>query len=55
MRIFIFTFSIRNDIANYYYITLSEFFTLVLIGGFSQKSEWQQVSSDLQDSSKYFS
>ena len=30
------------------------FFILVLTCGFSQKSEWQQVSSGLQYSSKYF-
>ena len=30
-----------------------EFFTPVLTDGFSQKPEWQQVSSSLQDSSQY--
>ena len=33
----------------------SKFFTPVLIGNFSLKSEWQQVSSDLQGSSTYTS
>ena len=31
-----------------------EFFTSALADGFSLKSEWQQVSSSLQDSSQYF-
>ena len=30
-----------------------EFFTSVLADGFSLESEWQQVSSSLQDSSQY--
>ena len=30
-----------------------ELFTSVLADGFSQESEWQQVSSSLQDSSQY--
>ena len=30
-----------------------EFFTSVLVDGFSLKFEWQQVSSSLQDSSRY--
>ena len=30
-----------------------DFFTPVLTGGISMESEWQQVSSDLQDSSEY--
>ena len=35
------------------YFTACEFFTLVLAGGLSLESEWQRVSSGLQDSSKY--
>ena len=34
-------------------ITSSEFFTLVLTSSFSLMSEWQQISSGLQDSPKY--
>ena len=30
-----------------------EFFTSALADGFSLESEWQQVSSSLQDSSQY--
>ena len=33
--------------------TLLEFFTSVLVDGFSLEFEWQQVSSSLQDSSQY--
>ena len=36
----------------YYYFTPLEFFTSVLADGFSLKSEWQQVSSGLQDLSQ---
>ena len=35
-----------------YYFTPWEFFTLVLAYGFCLESEWQQVSSSLQDSSR---
>ena len=34
-------------------IHLLELFTSALADGFSQESEWQQVSSSLQDSSQY--
>ena len=37
----------------YYYFTPLEFFTSVLADGFSLEFEWQQVSSGLQDSSRY--
>ena len=37
------------------FIKLCEFFTPVLTNGFSLKSEWQQLSSDFQDSSEYSS
>ena len=36
-------------------ITPCEFYTPVLADGLSQESEWQQVSSGLQDSSQYSS
>ena len=32
---------------------LASFFPTILNDGFSLKFKWQQVSSDLQDSSKY--
>ena len=35
------------------YFTLYRFFTTAVRRGFSLKSDWQQVSSDLQDFSKY--
>ena len=35
----------------YCYFSSCEFFTPLLTGGFSLESEWQQVTSDLQDSS----
>ena len=35
--------------------TLCQFFTSVLTGAFSLKSKWQQVSSDLKNSSQYSS
>ena len=38
-----------------YYFTPWKFFTPALAGGLSQESEWQQVSSGLQDSSQYSS
>ena len=34
--------------------TLLDFFTSILADGFALESEWQQVSSSLQDSSQYF-
>ena len=37
----------------YYSYIKREFFTTALADGLSQESEWQQVSSDLQDSSQY--
>ena len=37
----------------FYYYTGYKFFTSVLLGGLSLESEWQQVSSGLQDSSEY--
>ena len=39
----------------HYRFTLSEFFTPTLAGGISQESKWQQLSSDVQDSSQYSS
>ena len=33
---------------------IREFFTLALTDGFPLESEWQQVSSDIQDYSQYF-
>ena len=36
-----------------YYITLWDFFTSVYADGLSLEFEWQQVSSDHQDSSQY--
>ena len=38
----------------YYYISPSVFFTQTLADGFPLESEWQIVSSGLQDSSQYF-
>ena len=45
----------RDQEIYYYYIIIIpvEFFTSVLADGFSLESEWQQVSSGLQDSSQY--
>ena len=40
-------------LSNYDYITLDEFFSPALADGLSLDSEWQQVSSGLQDSSQY--
>ena len=40
-------------ISVYIIITLWEFFTPALADGLSLESEWQQVSSNLQDSSQY--
>ena len=37
------------------FFTLSEFFTPVLTDSFSLKSEWQQITSGLQDPSQYSS
>ena len=38
--------------SNYYYYYSLEFFSSALVDGFSLESEWQQVSSSLQDSSQ---
>ena len=38
---------------NYNYCILLEFFTPAFVGGLSQESEWQQVSSGVQDSPEY--
>ena len=38
----------------HYYITPCEFFTTTLADGLSLESEWQQISSGLQDSSQYY-
>ena len=40
---------------NYDYFTLCKFFIPALADGLSLESEWQQVSSGLQDSSEHFS
>ena len=37
----------------FFYYIASEFFTLSSVDGFTLKSEWHQVPSGLQDSSKY--
>ena len=48
--------SILADLKNAIIIITSlEFFTLALADGFSLEFEWQQVSSSLQDSSRYSS
>ena len=46
-------FSVPVCLTIYYYFTLCEFSPLVLTGGLSLESEWQQVSSSFQDSSQY--
>ena len=51
--IFNYHYNNNNNNNNYYYFISYKFITPVLTGGFSLKSEWQQVSSDPQDSSKY--
>ena len=48
-----FTFSFFTENVHIIIIYSLEFFTSALAGGFSLESEWQQVSSSLQDSSQY--
>ena len=43
----------KSTMLPYYYFIPWEFFKPVFTGGFSLKSEWQQVYSDLQKSSNY--
>ena len=43
----------QDPIYCYHYITPCEFFILTLVDGFSVKSEWEKVSSDLQNTSQY--
>ena len=51
-----YNFSNRGLLHSLWFIIIilpCEFFSLALSGGFSLASEWQQVSSDFQDSSQY--
>ena len=47
----------RNELYDFVFIIIIlliwKFFTPALADGFSQESEWQQVSSSLEDSSLY--
>ena len=51
--IFIFNFSQFYNYYFYYYFKSCEFLTSVFAGCISLESEWQHVSSSLQDSSQY--
>ena len=48
----LFCVAIRRDSVLLLLFTHLEFFTSVLVGGFSLKFDWQQVSTSLQDSSQ---